>query len=589
MKNNLFYKVFGTYLIITLVALVVVGIYATGQIKARITERIEGELTSYAQMINLSFPKSAIEDTIERLSDLSDARISVIDAGGVVLADSSGKISDMDNHLNRPEIQEARVRGKGKSVRFSRTLGVDTLYLAVPTGEDPDIRGYIRLARPLVEVRQSIRNITILILQSFLIVSALSFLIAFIFTSRLVSPIQEMEQFTKRLRDGEETGSLMIPTNRDETGRLARNINYLVAELQEKIQFADEEKGKLEAVFSSMEDGILVLGTEGRIETTNDTAQRIFNLSFEEIVGRTPLEAFRDIHLQQALDRFKKAGAPLSREIILGEGDLTVLDVTISPVQGLPPGEEKTMIVLRDVTRLKKLERVRADFVANVTHEIKTPLTAILGFIETLQEGAIDEKETAKGFLETIQRHAERLDRLVDDLLVISDAELGEMTFLFESVSIDSIIRNLLPVVEPGAEQKGIRIEKDLPNDLPPIRGDRDRLHQIVLNVLDNAVKFTPEGGTISIRGVDGKNGTVSVQIIDTGVGIPKDEIPRLGERFYRVDKTRSRELGGTGLGLSIVKHLITAHDGRMEIDSQLGRGTTVSLIFPVFREDIVA
>ncbi|MBW2674545.1 MAG: PAS domain S-box protein [Deltaproteobacteria bacterium] len=588
MKNNLFYKVFGTYLVITLVAMVVVGVYATRQIKARLMEGIEGDLTSYARMLNLSFSEAEIEHKIERLSTLSNARITLIDAGGVVLADSSEQASGMDNHLNRPEIQEARVRGKGRSVRFSGTRGVDTVYIAVTMREGPETRGYIRLARPLVEVRQSVRNINILIMQAFLIVGVLSFLIAFVFTARLVSPIQEMEQFTKRLRDGEEPGSLMIGSS-DETGRLARNINYLVGELKEKIHIADEEKGKLEAVFSSMEDGILVLDTAGRIETTNDTAERIFDLSFEEMIGKTPIETFRDIHLQQALDHFKKAGEPLSREIILGEQGLTILDVSISPVQGLLPGEEKTMIVLRDVTRLKRLERIRADFVANVTHEIKTPLTAILGFIETLREGAIDDKETAKGFLETIQKHAERLNRLVDDLLVISDAELGEMSFLFKSVSLDGIIENVLPVIEPRASKKDLHVETDMPPGLPPIRGDRDRLHQIVLNVLDNAVKFTPEGGAISIQGVDGKDGTVSIKITDTGIGIPRDEIPRLGERFYRVDKTRSRELGGTGLGLSIVKHLMTAHNGTMEIESQLGRGTTVSLTFPIFREDIIA
>jgi two-component system phosphate regulon sensor histidine kinase PhoR len=588
MKNNLFYKVFGTYLIITLVAMVVVGIYATRQIKVRLMERIEGELASYARVISLGFSESEVKDTLERLSTLSNARITLIDAGGVVLTDSEEEASRMDNHLNRPEIQEARVRGQGRSVRFSMTRGIDTLYLALPVREGPEIRGYIRLARPLVEVRQSARDINILILQSFLIVGALSFLIAFIFTSRLVSPIQEMEQFTKRLRNGEETGSLMIASG-DETGRLARNINYLVAELKEKIQFADEEKGKLEAVFSSMEDGILVLDTEGRIETTNDAARKIFDLDFEEMVGKTPLEVFRNISLQQALDRFKRGGISLSREITVGEQEPRVLDVTISPVRGLPRGEEKTMIFLRDVTRLKRLEQIRADFVANVTHEIKTPLTAILGFIETLREGAIDEKETAKDFLKTIQSHAERLNRLVDDLLVISDAEMGEMRFSFESVSLDDIIENVLPVIEPEALKKDIRIENDMPSDLPSIRGDRDRLHQIVLNVLDNAVKFTPEGGTISIEGIDGKDGTISVRIGDTGIGIPREEIPRLGERFYRVDKTRSRELGGTGLGLSIVKHLMAAHNGRMAIESQVGRGTTVSLIFPVFLEDITA
>ncbi|MDD5723461.1 MAG: ATP-binding protein [Syntrophales bacterium] len=588
MKNNLFYKVFGTYIVITLVAMVIVGVYATRHIKARLMEGIEGDLTSYARMINLSFSESEIEHAIESLSTLSNARITLIDSGGIVLADSGEKASAMDNHLNRPEIQEARVRGKGRSVRFSKTLGVDTLYLAFPMREGSEIRGYIRLARPLVEVRQSLRDINILILQSFLIVGVLSLLIAFVFTSRLVSPIQEMEQFTKRLRDGEDPGSLMIGSS-DETGRLARNINYLVTELKERIQLADEEKGKLESVFSSMEDGILVLDTQGRIETTNETTQKIFNLSFEEIIGKTPLEVFRNIRLQQALDQFKKTGRSLSQEIVLGEQDRMVLEVIISPVQGLAPGEEKTMIILRNVTRLKRLERVRADFVANVTHEIKTPLTAILGFIETLREGAIDEKETAKDFLETIQKHAERLNRLVDDLLVISDAELGEMRFFFESVSFDGIIENILPVIEPGASKKGLHIEQDMPVGLPPVRGDRDRLHQIVLNVLDNAVKFTPDAGTISIQGIDGKDGTVSIKITDTGVGIPRDEIPRLGERFYRVDKTRSRELGGTGLGLSIVKHLMTAHGGEMKIESRLGEGTTVSLIFPVFHEDIIA
>jgi len=588
MKHNLFYKVFFTYITITLIAMVVVGVYATRQIKAAMMDRIEGELTSYAGMISLGFSKSEIEDALKTVSDLSNARITLIDTGGTVIADSEEEASRMDNHLNRPEIQEARIRDKGRSVRFSNTLGIDTLYIAFPVRETGDIQGYIRLARPLVEIRQSVRDITLLILQSFLIVGALSLLIAFIFTSRLVSPIQEMEQFTRRLQDGEEPGTLIIGST-DETGRLARNINYLVGELKERIRSADEEKGKLEAVFSSMEDGILVLDTHGRIEGINTAVQRIFGLSIGEMIGKTPLEILREIPLQHALDAFKETGVPLSREIVFENENPVVIDVTISAVQGLPPGQEKTMIVLRDITRIKKLERVRADFVANVTHEIKTPLAAIIGFIETLRDGAIDEKETAQHFFEIIQKHAERLNRLVDDLLVISNAELGEMRFSFESISLGGIIDTILPVIEPMALKKEIRIEADIPANLPPIRADRDRLHQIVLNILDNAVKFTPDGGTISIQGVDRNDGTAAVIISDTGVGIPNGEISRLGERFYRVDKTRSRELGGTGLGLSIVKHLMAAHHGRMEIRSQPGRGTTVSLIFPVFQEDMTA
>ena len=587
MKNSLFYKVFGTYLVITLIAMVVVGFYATSQIKSRLMERIETELTSYAQMITINPSQSEITSEINSLSRISDARITLIDSEGVVLADSGGQASGMDNHLNRPEIQEARVKGKGRSMRFSKTLGMNTLYVALPVKEGSGIRGYIRLARPLAEVRHYVREINVLILQSFLIVGFLSFLVAFVFTSRLTSPIHEMEQFTERLREGEDPGSLMINSS-DETGRLARNINYMVMELKERIRSANEEKGKLESVFASMEDGILVLDTDGRIEATNDTSKEILKARFRDIAGKTPLEAFRNIELQKALDRFKETGTPVSRKIILEE-DHTVLDVTISPVQGLTEGEEKTTIVLHDVTRLKRLEMARADFVANVTHEIKTPLTAILGFIETLEEGAIDEKETARKFLQIIHKHAERLNRLVDDLLVISAAELGEMSFSFENVSLDGVIENVLPVIETRASEKGLDLEKEIPDDLPLIWGDRDRLHQILLNVLDNAVKFTPDAGKILIKTLDGKDGNVYVKISDTGIGIPKGEIPRLGERFYRVDKARSRELGGTGLGLSIVKHLMTAHGGRIEIKSQPGKGTTVSLIFPTFQEDLTA
>ncbi|MEA2014937.1 MAG: histidine kinase dimerization/phospho-acceptor domain-containing protein, partial [Thermodesulfobacteriota bacterium] len=477
MKNSLFYKVFGTYLVITLIAMVVVGFYATGQIQSRLMKRIDAEIMSYAQMININPSQSKIISKINSLSKTSNARITLIDSDGIVLADSDGNASEMANHLNRPEIEEARVKGAGRSIRFSKTLGMNTLYMALPIKEGPEIRGYIRLARPLTEVRYYVQEINLLILQSFLIVGFLSFLIAFVFTSRLTSPIHEMEQFTKRLREGEDPGSLMINSS-DETGRLARNINYMVVELKEIIQSATEEKGKLESVLASMEDGILLLDTDDRIEAINDASKKIFTTRFRDITGKTPLEAFRNIDMQNALDRFKETGMPVSREIILGEKDQMALDVTISPVHKLMEGKGKTVIVLHDVTRLKKLEKARADFVANVTHEIKTPLTAILGFIETLKEGAIDEKETAKKFLHTIHENAERLDRLVDDLLVISDAELGKMNFFFECVPLYGIIENALTVIEKKASEKRLVMEKEIPDNLSSIWGERDRLHQ---------------------------------------------------------------------------------------------------------------
>jgi len=304
-----------------------------------------------------------------------------------------------------------------------------------------------------------------------------------------------------------------------------------------------------------------------------------------ELVGRTILEAFRNIPLRDALERFRTTGETIFQEITLGDGNPIVLDVTISGMQDETDGERKTILVFHDVTRLKKLERIRTDFVANVTHEIKTPLTAIIGFVETLEQGAVDDTDKARAFLRTIHDNAQRLNRLVDDLLTLSGIELGEAPLRPERLAVGEVLDRTLAVVAERIAEKRLNIIRKIDADLPPIRADRDRLVQILLNLLDNAVKFTPAEGTITVAALPGAEGELIVRIADTGVGIPKGEIPRLGERFYRADKTRSRELGGTGLGLSIVKHLMKMHRGRMSIESTPGRGTTVSLHFPLTRE----
>jgi two-component system phosphate regulon sensor histidine kinase PhoR len=249
-------------------------------------------------------------------------------------------------------------------------------------------------------------------------------------------------------------------------------------------------------------------------------------------------------------------------------------------VQG-DPGEEKTVFVFHDVTRMKRLEQMRIDFVANMAHEIRTPLTAILGFVETLRSGTVEEPEQSARFLMIIEEQARRLNRLLDDLLTLSNIELGETRFSFEEVPLAEALDQVLPVLEERIRQKRITLDCEIPSDLAPLRADRDRLVQALLNVLDNAVKFTPEEGRIGIAAETDATGWAIIRISDTGIGIPEGEINRIGERFYRVDRTRSREMGGTGLGLSIVKHILAAHGGFMLIDSRLGRGTTVSLRFP--------
>jgi two-component system phosphate regulon sensor histidine kinase PhoR len=458
------------------------------------------------------------------------------------------------------------------------------LYAAVPRREGTRIAGYVRLARPMADIAQAVREAAQPVSRTLSVLLALLLLAALLFSLRTVSPIGKLAAFTGKVGRGRISGALRI-RRRDEIGELAENVNLMVASLQEKIGRADGERRKLESLFAGMNEGVTVLDEDNRIESVNRGMEEVTGRRSKDILGRTVLDAFRNVQLQDLLERFLQGEATVCGEVELGEDRLSTMDVTITAVAGGAGGERKTMLVFHDVTRLKKLERIRTDFVANVTHEIRTPLTAIIGFAETLQGEAWENPGTARKFLQTIRENAERLNRLVEDLLTLSGLELGEAKLFREAQKVEEAVDRALALVEAKALGKGVTLRKEMAGELPPILADRDRLTQILLNLLDNAVKFTPTGGRVTVSAAPGDAGFLTVRISDTGVGIPKGEIPRLGERFYRADKTRSREMGGTGLGLSIVKHLLLAQGGKMAIDSALGHGTTVSLQLPLFKE----
>ncbi|MGA2526349.1 MAG: ATP-binding protein [Smithellaceae bacterium] len=580
MKRNLFLKILFSYLVIVSLSFFILDLLIKNEIKKVMTGKIEAELLTYAELLNLNSAQK-MSDQLKQIARISSSRVTLVDAQGKVFADSEKDIAKMENHLNRPELQEAKLRGKGKSIRFSSSIGIDMLYVAITIKEGSEIKGYVRLARPLDDVQSMIEKVYQSIFLAMMIVTVIALVIALIFSYRLSAPIRAMERFTERLRQGHPVGTLLLETA-DETKKLADNINYLLDELQSQIRLANEEKSKLMTAFTSMTEGVLILNTEDKIEFVNQALSNILSEQYGDINGKTLMEAFRSVDLQKAFLEFKETRINVSREITLGNIEPVILNVSISAVQGHPE-EEKTMIVFHDVTRLKKLEKIRIDFVANVTHEIRTPLTAIIGYLETIKAGAINNINETKKFIDIILKQAERLNRLVEDLLTISKIELNEIRFNFENVFLSDAVTNVISIVEKKATSKKITIENNMPEKLRPVRADRDRLTQILVNVLDNAVKFTPESGKVIIA-ADETDAHSVVSIIDTGIGVPKDEIQRLGERFYRVDKTRSRDLGGTGLGLSIVKHLMIAHGGRMEIESQFGRGTKVSLFFPLHK-----
>jgi two-component system phosphate regulon sensor histidine kinase PhoR len=564
-------------------ALVGMSFFMIQQIEVSFIREVKEDLTARSRIMAM-MPGNEIENKIKTLADISHARITLVDPSGTVIVDSEKNTSEMESHLNRPEIQEVRIKGHGEAIRFSHSLGVDMFYVASPIMNGSELKGYIRLARPLFEVKRSMDQIYHAMYWFILIITASSLIMAFLFSRKFVSPIRKIGSYTQKICDGENPGTLLVESD-DEIGQLAKNINCMVDQYREKVRYADEERGKLESAFASMIEGVVVLNNQKRIELMNKGMNDIIGRRYSvDVIGKTSLEAFRNLDLQNALEIFDETKCPISREISLGDENPVIMNVNISVIYGLPGNEEKTMMVFHDITRLKKLERMREDFVANVTHEIKTPLTAIIGFIETLQDGAIEESRTAKTFLNTIAENARRLNRLVDDLLILSNIELGEMTLRLEGVTVGEVVDHVLPIFEGRAQKKNLKIDKNLPECLPMINADRDRVAQVLLNVIDNAVKFTPDGGSVTIKAYEEGKDYVVIQVVDTGVGIPKSEMPRLGERFYRVDRARSRELGGTGLGLSIVKHLMKAHQGRIEIESRMGAGTTISLHFPVYR-----
>ncbi len=577
MKRSLFAKIFFSYLVIIILSFFVLNVFIRDEIKEFMTAKIERELLADTELINLN-PTEKLSAQVQRIAEIADARVTLVDARGVVSADSEKDVTVMENHLNRPEIQEARLRGTGSSMRYSQTLGVEMIYVAVPIKAGGRITGYVRLARPLHDVQNVISKVYRSFFVSMIVVAALSLIIALIYSYRLSRPIKAMEQFTERLRLGDPVGTIILNTG-DETSTLAGNINYLVEELRNKIKLANEEKSKLMTAFTSMNEGVLIVDGQGVVEFVSPVLSNMLAIQYEDVSGRTLMEAFLSVDLQKVFIEYKEKRENISREITMGDTDPVILNVSISAVQD-HPDEEKTMIVFHDVTRLKKLEKIRVDFVANVTHEIRTPLTAIIGYLETIKDGAINNVDETKKFIEISLKQAQRLNRLVEDLLIISNIEMKETKLNLEDISLNASMNNVISLMEAKAKLKNITIQNNMRENMAPVKADRDRLAQIFVNVLDNAVKFTPEGGTVVISEDEtGDHNVISVS--DTGIGVPQDEIGRLGERFYRVDRSRSRELGGTGLGLSIVKHLMMAHGGKMEIESTFGRGTKVSLSFP--------
>jgi two-component system phosphate regulon sensor histidine kinase PhoR len=508
-------------------------------------------------------------------------RVTIIALDGKVLGDADltrEQLLTVENHANRPEVKEALKSGLGVSKRFSYTVKKYMLYTAIPFGKEKS-EGILRFSVPLhdIEILQAKMHsvVGVSVVGILLLSLGLTFLVS-VFVSR---PLSEMSAIAKSMAQGDFSKKAAIHTQ-DEIGELAQSLNLMSEEIKNKIGKVASERVKLDLVLSSMFEGVIVTDDKEKIILMNPSLRKIFFVDTNP-EGKKPLEVIRNTAVQDIVDRIIQGKQGLATEEIT----VNIPEKKILKVNGVPILRnnefEGAILVFHDITELRRLEQTRQDFVANVSHELRTPISSIKGYAETLLEGALEDKDNAKEFIGIIYQDSNRLANLINDLLDLSKIESGKMKMNFVSLDPVSVIRRAITVIENQAKIKSISFKVNLAPELPKIKADETRFSQIMINLLDNAIKYTPENGSVAVT-AKAVNNSLQVDIKDTGIGISEKDLPRIFERFYRVDKTRFRELGGTGLGLSIVKHIVQAHGGQVWVKSELGLGSTFSFTIPL-------
>ncbi|PIS34322.1 MAG: PAS domain-containing sensor histidine kinase [Candidatus Omnitrophica bacterium CG08_land_8_20_14_0_20_41_16] len=521
-----------------------------------------------------------LEPLIATLSGKIKCRITVINNLGKVLADSEKsqkEIPEMENHLYRPEVKIALVNEVGIDTRYSSTLKIDMLYVALPIKENKELIGVVRLALPLESVEKTLNEIRKAVLFGLIFALVLAFVLGSIIAAQTIRPINRMIQVSRRFSKGDFSRRI-IQVSKDEIGELAVTLNKMAQDIEDKIKEVKTQNQKLAAIFNSMVEGVIIIDKAGYIVSVNPTIEKIFSIARKDVEGKVFLEAIRNNDIAEVIGAALKREKSVSSEVALIYPVRRIFEVNATPIfdNNVISG---CLVVVHDITEIRRLETVRSDFVANVSHELKTPLTSIKGFVETLLEGALDDKENNRNFLNIIHKHAERLDSLVNDLLSLSHLESKEIILKKTSFNLRQQVEGVISGFRSQLKKKDIEIKNELPVGISVI-ADKARLEQVVTNLIDNAIKFNKEKGSVRIFSEE-INGKVKIIVEDSGIGIPEKDIPRIFERFYRVDKARSRELGGTGLGLSIVKHIVELHGGSVGVESTEGLGSKFWFLLP--------
>src|SRR5262245_31691145 len=578
LKSRLFLKIMVSYVVLLLVVLAATYLYMAYRFHDNYIHLEHQRLLTAAKVLARTLPAglsmTEMQPWAEDVGRQTGFRITLIAADGKVLADNQGNPAAMDNHAGRPEVQEAQRSGTGASVRFSHTLEKNELYLAYRLASETHRSLVLRLALPHQEVSEGFRSAQqgLLLIWVFLFLLALG--LGYLFTRSFTGRIEGIRRFSEKVAQG-NLDARVREVSTDELGSLAESLNTTADALQGTIDALRKEKNRVAAILEGMRAGVIVIDGDGRLTLMNPFLGRILQADLRESLGKKVIEVVRNAELKGILDRVLADRKEATATVDMSLGTRRSFEVVAVPLSETGPASGGVVAVLHDITRLKELESIRKDFVANVSHELRTPLTSIRGFAETLLDGALEDRSNNRRFVEIIRSHALRLSDLTMDLLTLATLESESFHLKPETIDLPAIVHEVLESFRPSGLTKRQGLEASIEEGLPPIKADRGRIRQVLINLLENAVKFTPEEGRISLGvRLNPERSAVELHVKDNGIGIPSSDLPRIFERFYRVDKTRSREQGGTGLGLAIVKHIVEAHRGYVSVKSTLGQGS---------------
>jgi two-component system, OmpR family, phosphate regulon sensor histidine kinase PhoR len=590
-QRKFFGKLALTFLALLLSVLLAVDFLAERALRSNYENDGYQELKALARLINLhavplTNPTPQTPEEVAALNTWvaanasSGVRISVIGADGRVLADSQSETATMEGHAERPEVVGALRHGEGRDTRPSASVGTELLYYAVredlPGGGTPVV---LRLALPMTGFSDQLwdfrRNLWLWSLLIYLCAGAIAMLMSRSYSSR----IERLREFSRRVAEG-DFRPLASDGSGDSLEALGTSLNQTAARLDRTIRTLTEERNLSAAILGSMVEGVAVVNAGERLAFANPGFASILGLDVPPVAGSSLLEVVRQTELIGAVRRVLAGEPRVEAEIVTGTLRQHYFAATVASVRA---GETSgAVIVLHDITDLRRLERIRRDFVANVSHEFRTPLTAIQGFAETLIGGAIDDPQNRGRFLAIILEHSRRLARLTEDLLRLSQMDAEQLEMEIRAVSVPQLIESCYETAQRRAAEKGLALSLNLPSQIPDVLADNRRLQEVLQNLLDNAIQYTLPSGKI-VLSAETRGDDVIFTVADTGIGIPQADQPRIFERFYRVDVARSREAGGTGLGLSISKHLVEAQGGRIWVDSEVGVGSKFHFSIPVF------